>query len=257
MAENGDHLVLAVTLKERPRMVKTHFIADTHFGHGNIIKYCNRPFLMDVDRQALEENGGKWHNGTWKGNRASKWQMSKGAVDLMDTTMINNINELVGQDDILWHCGDFAMPGKDGYVSKCEAYRNRIVCRNVNILWGNHDHPYQIRHLFNEAHFLHRISTRTASIILCHYALATWEGSHRGSMMLYGHSHTTAEPWLEAHMPGRKSMDVGVDNAYKLFGKFRPFSLEEIIGLLGKRTGFSMDHGIPKNSNAPSEEDLS
>lgn len=212
---------------------------------------------MDEDREALALNGGKWHNGTWKGDLASQWRMSKGAVDLMDTTIIDNINAMVGEDDVLWHLGDFAMPGKENYVARCETYRNRIRCRNVNILWGNHDQPHQIRHLFNEAHYLHKISTRSASIVLCHYALATWDGSHRGSLMLYGHSHTSAEPWLDSHMPGRKSMDVGVDNAYRLLGKFRPFSLEEIVGMLASRPGFSMDHGIPKNSTAPSEEDVS
>ncbi len=237
-------------------MVKMFFTADTHFGHGNIIKYCNRPFMMDEDKAALEANGGTWHTGTWKGEKASRWRMSQGAVDLMDATIIDNINDMVGKEDILWHMGDFAMGVKRDYVQKCTEYRKRIKCKNINIIWGNHDYPHQIRHLFGEAHKLHMISTRTASINLCHYALATWEDSHKGSFQLYGHSHTTAEPWMDQHMLGRRSMDVGVDNAFRLLGAYRPFSLEEIVGFLGSRPGFAMDKGVLINSSAPREETL-
>ena len=39
--------------------MKTFFIADTHFNHDNIIRYCNRPFVTckEMDRQLIE----KWN----------------------------------------------------------------------------------------------------------------------------------------------------------------------------------------------------
>ena len=41
-----------------------------------------------------------------------------------------------------------------------------------------------------------------------------------------------AEARLDKIMPCRRSMDVGVDNAYWLLGEWRPFSIDEIITFL-------------------------
>ena len=239
-------------------MSKIFFTADTHFGHGNIIKYCNRPFLTAADQRALDNNGGSWNDGTWKGTRSSNWRITQDAIDMMDDTMIKNINDMVGENDILWHLGDFAFGVRDNYVRKCENYRRRINCKNVNIIWGNHDEPYQIRHLFKENHKLNDISLidHRFRVVLCHYAMAVWDGSHRGNWQLYGHSHAGAEKWMNKFMAGRKSIDVGVDNAAILFGAYRPFSLADLEAILLKREGFSMDHHIPKNSTSPKEEEL-
>lgn len=59
---------------------KVFFTSDTHFGHSNIIKYCNRPF-KDKDE--------------------------------MNETLISNWNKVVPEDGIVIHCGDFAFAGGD------------------------------------------------------------------------------------------------------------------------------------------------
>lgn len=233
---------------------KVYFTADTHFGHGNIIKYCNRPFLLEPDQAALEANGGTWHSGTWKGSRASNWKITREAVEMMDTTIIDNINGMVGKNDVLWHLGDFSMfSDRDhGYYNRCRAYRDRINCEHVNIIWGNHD-DYCIRDLFEEAWDLETVRVNGQSFVLCHYAMAVFNKSHRGAIQLYGHSHSQAENWMNNNMPGRRSMDVGVDNAAIILGNYAPFSCDEIMQIMRKRDGFSMDHHIPKNSTAPEE----
>lgn len=234
-------------------MSRIFFTADTHLGHGNIIKYCHRPFLTAKDKEALEKNGGQWHNGTWKGEFASSWRMSYEAIDMMDNHIIDQINAIVKPDDFIWHLGDFCFAKKHEYYRRAKFYRDRIECQNINIIWGNHDNR-SIRNLFNEAYDLTQISVNNQKFILCHYAMAVFDKSHRGSTHLYGHSHSTAEQWMNQHMPNRRSMDVGIDNIKKLFGDYRPVSFDEVMEIMKNKSGHSMDHHV--NKNAPTEEEL-
>ena len=166
----------------------------------------------------------------------------------MDDELIHQINSMVGENDILWHLGDFSMHHHSdrGYYQRCRGIRDRIRCKNINIIWGNHD-DFEIRDLFGEAYGLKDLRIQGGPmIVLCHYAMAVWNKSHRGSFHLYGHSHSSAEPWLEENMPGRKSMDAGVDNAALILGAYRPWSYAEILDIFSKRSGHSMDHHKPR-----------
>jgi len=80
-------------------------------------------------------------------------------------------------------------------------------------------------------------------IVLTHCAHAVWEGSHQGSWHLYGHSHATAEKALNDFMPGRRSIDVGVDNAFIVFGEYRPIAFDEINEIFQQLPGNSIDKG--------------
>ena len=217
-------------------MSNVWFTSDTHFGHGNIIKYCHRPFLGQRDREALEANGGSWHDGIWKGSTSPRWRMSYEAVSMMNEAMFSAINANVGTDDTLWHLGDFCFAPKNEYYKRALEYRTRINCKNVNLVWGNHDHR-SIKDLFSSTYDLANINVDKQNIVACHYAMAVWNRSHRGSWHLYGHSHGTAESWLDKAISGRKSIDVGVDHAYKLFGEFRPFSMDDLRKIMNKRGG--------------------
>jgi calcineurin-like phosphoesterase family protein len=235
---------------------KVFFTSDLHLGHGNIIKYCKRnAFLQKEDKQALEENGGSWDDGEWKGSRSSKWKITKAAIREMDEQIIHNINKTVGKNDILWHLGDFAM-GRGDYMETVVGYLRRINCQAIFKVWGNHDEVEDLERagLFQEEWDQVKIEVDGQEIVLNHYAMAIWDRSHRGAWHLYGHSHSGAEPWLNAHMPGRRSMDVGIDNIYKVLGEYRPISFEEVKKIMDKQDGFSMDHHIPRNSTAPTEK---
>lgn len=178
--------------------------------------------------------------------------MTLEAVDQMNDVLTDNINEMVGVNDTLWILGDFMFAKKEKVEHKARFYRDRIKCRNVNLIWGNHD-DYRIKRYFNEVHDLHTVYVNGKAVVLCHYALAVWNRSHRGAYHLYGHSHSTAEPWLMEQMPGRRAMDVGVDNAAKITGSYRPFSFEEIDEILSARQGTAVDHHV--DSNTPTEEE--
>ncbi len=88
--------------------------------------------------------------------------------------------------------------------------------------------------------------------------MAVWNRSHRGAWQLYGHSHSGLEPWIDKALPGHRSMDVGVDNAYKILGEFRPFRFQEIGKIMKSRDGFFADHHGNKKSlvTGPTEESV-
>ena len=86
-------------------------------------------------------------------------------------------------------------------------YHQRIRCKKVHSLPGNHDK--QARKLtqdFSWIENLNEISIQGQTIVLCHYALRVWNRSHHGSWHLYGHSHGRLP-----ESPTSLSMDVGVD----------------------------------------------
>ena len=177
------------------------FTADTHFGHKNIIKYCNRPF---------------------------------DSIEQMDQTIIDAINNNVQPNDVLWHLGDFCFAPRKKYYDIAKFYRYRIFCKNIGLIFGNHDRAI-IRELFCWSHKRYRFKIDDISFVLHHKWFGASEKNHTESIYLYGHSHGNCEDWLDKMIPNIKSLDVGVDNAYKLLGEFRPFSLQEIFQIVENR----------------------
>lgn len=218
--------------------MSTHwFTADTHFNHTKIAPYCGRTRFFSEEELRLYKAGvplksrGMSQDDEW-------WLPSKETIKRMDDYLIDRINECVSEKDVLWHLGDFCMPSA---ARIAELYRNRIKCRQVNLIWGNHD-DYSIGKVFNNVYTRYRLRHEGYRIILDHYCLAVWQGSHRGAWMLYGHSHSTAEAKMDAFQPGRRAIDVGVDNANKVLGDYRPFSFDELKEMMDKRNGCSIDH---------------
>ena len=80
---------------------KVWFIADTHFNHANIIKYCNRPF---TDKEE------------------------------MNHCLINNWNSVVNKNDRVFVLGDFALCGKDKIIEIGKQLNGRKT-----LILGNHD----------------------------------------------------------------------------------------------------------------------
>jgi len=163
-------------------MVNTWFTSDFHLGHRNIIRYCSRPFA---------------------------------SVEEMDAAILANLNKLVGADDVLYFLGDFCLGGPD----QGRQYRDRIVCRNIHVVEGNHDAALRdLTGAFSSSNQLVEVRVRGQRIVLCHYAMRVWHHSGRGVWHLYGHSHGNL-----ADDPASLSLDVGVDSH-----GFRPWHFDEI-----------------------------
>lgn len=74
-------------------------ISDTHFGHENIIKYCNRPFANAKE---------------------------------MDEVLIENWNKVVKDEDIVYHLGDVYFAQGHTNLSKLKG-RKRLILGNHDI----------------------------------------------------------------------------------------------------------------------------
>lgn len=216
-------------------MKNVWFTSDTHFGHLRIPLYSRREFCLSESEVSTVRR--IWNE---KSQRNSHWHPSQDSVNRMDDHLIDQINEHVGRDDILWHLGDFCFWRREELFSFARSYRERIRCRNLFLVAGNHDSP-EVKHVFDGYFDYKEIKVQSKNIVLSHYAHCFWNRSHYGSWMLYGHAHGSAEKWLDENMPGRLSMDVGVDNAFKILGEYRPFSFREISSIMESRRGFKMD----------------
>lgn len=98
-------------------MNKIFFTGCTHYGHFNIIHYCDRPF------KTLKE---------------------------MDNILIRNANERVNENVIVYHLGDFCFRnskgGKlgEGTVNRHDYYLSQLVGKYIFVK-GNHDNNNSLK----------------------------------------------------------------------------------------------------------------
>lgn len=97
--------------------MKIYVIADTHFFHDNIIKYCYRPF------QNIEEQ---------------------------DRLLIAKWNSTVTENDLVIHLGDIALSKKsEDLKNLLSSLKGRIV-----LVQGNHDRRSRLWYLMNGISFV-------------------------------------------------------------------------------------------------------
>jgi calcineurin-like phosphoesterase family protein len=192
------------------------FTSDTHYGHTNI----------------AGESVSRWQRGYR--DFGSVWEMNK--------SLIEGINKYVKEDDILYHLGDWSFGG----IHNIKLFRDSIICQNIHLILGNHDEhivdkevkfhdsSFNPIELFSSVQDVLHLEIGKIKIFLSHYSHRVWNGSHKGVVHLYGHSHASIPDF------GR-SMDVGVDVAYKMFGEYRPFNIGDISRIMEKREIHKID----------------
>src|SRR5690606_34232073 len=126
--------------------------------------------------------------------------------------------------------GDFAF-------SEAPRWRRYIRAKRCWFIRGNHDRYQDSVRAFGEAPWRRILKIRKENVVLDHFPQTYWHNCHRGYYHAYGHVHGRKEDLLDAAFPERRSMDVGVDNAYRLLGEHRPFSAEEFFEFLKDRKG--------------------
>ena len=148
-------------------------IGCTHFGHENIIRLANRPF----------DN-----------------------IDEMDLILIDNWNSVVGQNDVVYHLGDFA------YKNRSDNYKKKLN-GNIHFIQGNHDPRGWGRNYME-------LKRDGRKIVLFHYPIEEWNGWFRDSVHFHCHTHK--------HMfsSGKRRGNVGVDAI-----NFTPIELDHAVEL--------------------------
>jgi calcineurin-like phosphoesterase family protein len=76
-------------------------------------------------------------------------------IERMNESILNGINWNVGQDDVLICLGDWSFGG----FEFIQQFRDRIVCKNVHLVLGNHDHHIERNRDNIQSIFRFRIST--------------------------------------------------------------------------------------------------
>lgn len=188
------------------------FTADTHFGHGNIIKYCQRPFLSRDETQAVRTDP------------RGKLRLSEDTVKRHDDALLNAINERVQVDDHLWIVGDFCWGG----FAEARHYRDRIRCEHVFLVWGNHDRG-EIAPVFSDTLEQGMVRVEGQEIWLNHYPMRSWNKAFHGSWHVYGHVHGRLGR-EDDRTPHTLVKDVGVDAC-----DYRPWSFADLARYMEPR----------------------
>ena len=190
------------------------FTSDTHYMHKNICR------------------------GTTSWSNAEDITRDFKTLDQMNDRIVNGINSTVGQDDILFHLGDWSFNG----FERIEEFRNRINCRNIHLILGNHDHHIErdregIQRLFNSVNQYTELEVnKEYNFVLMHYPIMSWNKMNDGVVHLHGHVHLSPD----RRIGKGKIMDVGVDG-----NGMDPISLSKVLTLMSPqpiKSGFEFDH---------------
>lgn len=163
------------------------FTSDTHFGHSKIIDYCKRPF------SSIEEH---------------------------DKALIQNWNNTVGQDDTVFHLGDFAY-GNSQFIANIIKQLNG----NIILIKGNHDlkniNP-TLYNMFSDVVYQARILIDKQTVYLNHFPFLCFDHGDINlykdnySIQLFGHVHsgplTSSKDVSRLNILFPTQYDVGVDN---------------------------------------------
>lgn len=171
------------------------FTSDTHFGHKNILEYCPK---------------------TRQGN----------SIEEHDKILIQNWNNQVGDNDLVFHLGDVAFAKHDTIWNILNTLKG-----NIYLIKGNHD-----RKIENSKHLQKRFEgifsdltlyIDNQMVVLYHYPIAEHNQLHRGSFHFHGHVHGGAVPGIRGRV-----FDVGIDNRFS--NDMKLWSWEELKEILSK-----------------------
>ena len=191
-----------------------YFIGDLHLYHKNVILYDNRPF---------------------------------NTLDEMHEALINNWNNTIKKDDIIYNLGDLSF----GSFEQTKEFVTQLNGKH-QIIIGNHDKIKDIKKLniyeniyeygteiwIKDESVTTKKSNGYQHLILSHYPILSWNRQHYGSIHLHAHSHQSLVNNEKTNWYyNRKVLDVGCNGT-----NYTPLSYTEVKELLNNKT-------VPKNDS--------
>lgn len=187
---------------------KIFITSDTHFGHKNLCRGVTN-----------------WR--TQDGKIPIESTRDFQTIERMNERIVDGINFVVGQDDTLIMLGDVSFGG----FENIGIFLDRLVCKNIHLILGNHDthiekNREEIQNRFLSVQHYLEVRINDRNFVLCHYPLQSWNGLNKGVIQLHGHVHLSPE----RKFGNGKKMDVGMDG-----NGLNPYNIDEIIKIMDKR----------------------
>lgn len=170
------------------------FTSDQHFGHKNIISYCNRPFSSGEE---------------------------------MDATMIFNFNSIVSEGDIVYHLGDFAFKDAPPYLQQLKGIHHLILGNH-----DYKRLPSIKRAGFSSIQDVLYLRENGLRIFLSHYPHRAWRNSLHGAFHLFGHCHGNMPNYyrsMDVGVDANKFFPLSLDDIIERLGSL-PFRNHHELG---------------------------
>lgn len=167
-------------------------------------------------------------------------------IDEMHQHFLQSWNAKVTNGDTIYILGDMSLRGRnDALIALVAQLKGKKI-----LIKGNHDDlsDYRYHQLFQEVCDYKEINDsykgKAYKLVLSHYPILMWNGQHSGTILLYGHTHTSAEEYFfqnciremnesvkntlrRVHEPEFRAYNVGCMLPYM---NYEPRTLKEIIG---------------------------
>ena len=179
------------------------FTSDLHFGHRNVIRFCDRPWENEKD---------------------------------MERGLIDNWNETVKSEDIVFVLGDTFWFNDSHRIKKVLSQLNG---KNIFMIPGNHD-EFESYHRVDDPRiilcqdvvcvWISEPNRPLKEIWLSHYPMMTWPHRERGAYQFFGHIHSKPgkTDGVDQDLPLHwNQLDVGCD-----FWDYKPVSLTKLESII-------------------------
>ena len=179
---------------------KVWFTSDLHFGHRNVIRFCDRPYENEKE---------------------------------MGEKLIENWNSCVGDNDIVFVLGDTFWFNDSRSIKKV---LDQLKGKTIYMLPGNHDDFEHYHRVDTERIVLcpdvvvlwlqEYNSSKKFEIWMSHYPMMTWPHRDNGVWQLFGHIHSNPNrtEGVDQDLPLHwNQMDVGCD-----YWNYKPVSMETL-----------------------------